>query len=451
VDRAAVDRAAVDRAAVDRAAVDRSAVASDLDDRAARTGVASGERRAKKQYKSNGIGVMEDRRLLVGVGILVLAAAGIGIMLTLYFGSFRTLLARTYTVTFNFPAAPGIGQDSPVQKNGVRIGRVRSLQLLRGADAGVDLTMDIESQYELTQNELPRIKVGSLITGEAVVEFLPASDQQLVALYDGVGGDPPNGRLDPNEKDISLKPMTDGLYLRGGSAVGDPFQVLVGLESDVRSALQSVNSAGNAVTQLAGDVRGVMGGGGDEIAELARETRAAIADFRMAMNDIRSIVGDPKLREQLQQSLDRFPVILDEVRTTLKTSQRTFESFERVGVAAEKTVNNVEEITRPIAQRSDEIVDQVLGSLENLDVALQEFSTLGQRINSSNGTVRRLLEDDDLYWQVKRVLENVEGASEQIRPILDDVRVFSDKIARDPRQLGVKGALDRRPSGTGLK
>ena len=33
-----------------------------------------------------------------------------------------------------------------------------------------------------------------------------------------------------------------------------------------------------------------------------------------------------------------------------------------------------------------------------------------------------------------------------MKPILDDVRVFSDKIARDPRQLGLKGALDRRPS-----
>ncbi|MBW8885216.1 MAG: hypothetical protein JF612_10690, partial [Planctomycetia bacterium] len=30
-------------------------------------------------------------------------------------------------------------------------------------------------------------------------------------------------------------------------------------------------------------------------------------------------------------------------------------------------------------------------------------------------------------------------------------RIFSDKIARDPRLLGVKGALDRRPTGTGNK
>jgi hypothetical protein len=30
---------------------------------------------------------------------------------------------------------------------------------------------------------------------------------------------------------------------------------------------------------------------------------------------------------------------------------------------------------------------------------------------------------------------------------MDDLRIFADKIARDPRQLGVAGALRRQPSG----
>jgi phospholipid/cholesterol/gamma-HCH transport system substrate-binding protein len=34
---------------------------------------------------------------------------------------------------------------------------------------------------------------------------------------------------------------------------------------------------------------------------------------------------------------------------------------------------------------------------------------------------------------------------------MNDIRVFSDKIARDPRQLGLKGALDKRPLGAGTK
>jgi len=43
---------------------------------------------------------------------------------------------------------------------------------------------------------------------------------------------------------------------------------------------------------------------------------------------------------------------------------------------------------------------------------------------------------------------NVKNLSGDLRPIVDDIRVFSDKIARHPESLGVRGALDRRP---GLK
>jgi hypothetical protein len=42
----------------------------------------------------------------------------------------------------------------------------------------------------------------------------------------------------------------------------------------------------------------------------------------------------------------------------------------------------------------------------------------------------------------------VNRLTKELRPIVDDVRVFTDKIARHPEQLGVRGALDRRP---GLK
>jgi phospholipid/cholesterol/gamma-HCH transport system substrate-binding protein len=44
-------------------------------------------------------------------------------------------------------------------------------------------------------------------------------------------------------------------------------------------------------------------------------------------------------------------------------------------------------------------------------------------------------------------VSNVNHLTLELRPIVDDVRVFTDKIARHPEQLGVRGALDRRPAG----
>ncbi len=73
---------------------------------------------------------MDDRKLRLGVGVLVVVSLGIGIGLTMFFGAFRTLLTRHYTITARFAAAPGVGFDTPVRKNGVQIGRVKDIQLL---------------------------------------------------------------------------------------------------------------------------------------------------------------------------------------------------------------------------------------------------------------------------------------------------------------------------------
>ncbi|MFM9066237.1 MAG: hypothetical protein ACKOUR_02720, partial [Planctomycetota bacterium] len=50
-------------------------------------------------------------------------------------------------------------------------------------------------------------------------------------------------------------------------------------------------------------------------------------------------------------------------------------------------------------------------------------------------------------------LGNIEDATRRLRPILDDVRVFSDKAASDPSVFGINGAIKNRnkPIGVGSK
>jgi phospholipid/cholesterol/gamma-HCH transport system substrate-binding protein len=72
-------------------------------------------------------------------------------------------------------------------------------------------------------------------------------------------------------------------------------------------------------------------------------------------------------------------------------------------------------------------------------------------LNRSRGSLHKIIHDDELYDQIRRTSMNVEDATKRLRPIMNDLRIFADKIATDPRQLGVSGALNRRPSGTGVK
>ncbi len=180
------------------------------------------------------------------------------------------------------------------------------------------------------------------------------------------------------------------------------------------------------------------------------------------MRDVQSIVSDPELKASLKQSLEALPRVLDETEDTIVQAKQT---IERVGASTERTMDaasqtfesldrtivNIEKFTEPLGERGDEIVSQVLVSLRNLDRALAEVATFGELVNNSDGTLRKIIEDDEMYYQIKRTVGNIETASARIRPIMDDVRVFTDKLARDPRELGVRGAISQRPTGLGLK
>ncbi|MEL6110431.1 MAG: MlaD family protein [Planctomycetota bacterium] len=420
---------------------------------------------------------MDENRLRFGVGVLVIAAIGIGIILMFLFGAVPRVLTGEYKLLVAFPAADGINNNTPVLLRGVKIGRVIDQQL---REDDVLITIGIESKYResLTQDFLPRIGLGSVITRDAKLEFVRATEEQLQE-FNLVAS-----------RDL---PYADESYLAYGTRDPDPFSLLFNMEDELRQTLQSVRDAsdslgsvGENVNQLVGDARGVVQQTDDGLEKIAQDARGAIIEFQGAIKDVRDIIGDPELKASLKKALAELPEVLNEAQNTFQSTQKTFESFEKVGQrfervgevaekavgnvdktvdtvrdtiqtaqsafqSAEKTIKNIEEITDPIAENSDQLVASVLTNLQSLDRTLREVEAFAAAVNQSEGTLQRLIKDDEIYFRVRRSIENIEAATAKIRPILDDVRIFSDKIARDPRELGVRGALNRRPSGAGLK
>ena len=417
---------------------------------------------------------MDENKLKFGVGVLVIASIGVGIILTFLFGAFPSVLNDDYSLSVVFPSAEGISPNTAVFRDGVPIGRVSEIRLRD--EGGVLVTLAMKRNQVLSHQYVPRIGSGNFVTGDANLEFVRADALQL----------PENIRKD---EELMKAPYSDGEFVPYGKKTPSLFEMQSGIQTSVEAIQQaatSIANAGDSVNQLAGEVRQVVGGTDERIDAVGVEAVEALEEFQGAIRDVRKIIGNPKTREDLEKSLAALPVLLQDARTALESTQRTFESFERVGnqfekvgVVAEDTVNtakvtvegaqrtiqnaektfataertlaNIEQFTEPLADRGEELVEEVCRTLVSLDRALNEVADFGESLNNSNGTVKRLLDDDELYFQVRRTVENIEQATARIRPILDDVRVFSDKIARDPRELGVRGAITKRPSGVGLK
>ena len=85
---------------------------------------------------------------------------------------------------------------------------------------------------------------------------------------------------------------------------------------------------------------------------------------------------------------------------------------------------------------------------QNLNRLIENLNGLSKAFTASNGTLGRLINDPKLYEQLSETLNNVNCLSKELKPILDNAKTLTDKLARHPETLGIRGAL--KPS-SGIK
>ncbi len=369
---------------------------------------------------------MDERVLRFRVGVVVVAAAIITIILITLLGAWPSPFKPRYTLHIVFPEAPGVTIDTPVRKSGIQIGRVSDVELKESGD--VILTLKIDAKYPLRANEFCRITTGSLVTGDAILEFTRSDNPSL-----------------------GTNILTDGEYLTNGTVESNPFQVLANMQDEIASTLNSIEGAGNEVTTLARSMNTLVGSKEEELASIVDKTATALDSFNKAMLSIDSILGDTELKGKLRQSIEQVPDLLTQFKTTLSDFQTTLTKFNAVAARAEVNLANLEDFTAPLGERGEEISQNLSESIRHVNELLANAAELSEALRNKDGTIGQLINNPELYERLNQTLAEVELSVRKIQPILNDARIFTDKIARDPSQLGVKGALDKRYPGMGQK
>ncbi len=383
---------------------------------------------------------MDERVLRFRVGVVVVASAIVTVVLVMLFGAWPTMLQPQYTLHIRFPEAPGITVDTPVRKSGVLIGRVSRVELLD--EGGVLVSTNINRNFTLRRNETCRIGTGSLL-GDAVLEFVPAGHDELLARFDINR----TGRLAPEQEKMALEPLTDGDFISDGIVAANPLRVLVNLEENISTAFASIQNAGDEVAQVARSVNGALDRTEGAVPRLLEKTETALDGLSDTMRAVHNLLGDDQLNAELRESLREMPLFIRETRETLALARTTLDSFQQVSEKANVNLENLEQFTGPLGQRADELYVEIQRSAVELRRALTNISQFSESLQDGQGTIARLVNDDELYISITQVVANAEEVTRRLRPVVEDVRIFTDKIARDPSQLGVRGALDRRPSG----
>ncbi|MDA7950888.1 MAG: MlaD family protein [Pirellulaceae bacterium] len=362
-----------------------------------------------------------ERILQLRVGVVVLAATFLTSILIFLMDEGQILSSGRYEVYVRFTEAPGVTVGTPVRQSGILIGRVSEVTLRDVGD--VLVTLRIDSQRKLYSSQRCTIGAQSLL-GDTMLEFVGGRTEKSKVINNS---DTLEGVVQPNPLDALAE--------------------FAELKDELEGAINSISSAGTEVTDLAGNVNEILEVNEGKLTTVLDKAGTALDNFSEGMGTFQEFVGDSELKENLNKAFRDIPELVVESREVISEASEMFQDFKIVSQKAKTNLDNLEKVTEPLAERGDQLVANIESSTENLDILLEQLAVFSESLNSRDGTIGYLVNDPDLYLKLNRAAGNIEMISQKLEPIVDDVKVFADKIARDPKQLGVKGVFDRRQSG----
>ncbi len=155
------------------------------------------------------------------VGVFVLLGL-VGFMTVLFLMTDPSTFRGRYLVVTHVENAAGIRRGDPVQMKGVNIGRVHRFGI---RDEGVDITLEIEGEWEIPLDSRTRLSPSGLLGG-VTVEVLRGTSSEMVR----------EGGILPGESGSGLMSTVEDL---GGKAEGVLGRLEMLLDNPTVSAMQS--------------------------------------------------------------------------------------------------------------------------------------------------------------------------------------------------------------------
>jgi phospholipid/cholesterol/gamma-HCH transport system substrate-binding protein len=219
-------------------------------------------------------------------------------------------------------------------------------------------------------------------------------------------------------------PVPEGATVQGRVGAG-PLESLEALQDDFKRAAEALTAAGGEVGGLARNLNQLLGRNEQQIERIISQADRALSSFELAMNSVNDILGDPELRDNLKRTLRDLP-------TLLQQTQQAIGSIEGAMRLVDSNLRNLEGFTGPLGQRGDAIVGNIDSSIAQLNQLLAQLELFSRSLNSREGTLGQLINNREIYDQLNMAAANVNDLTKELRPIVEDVRIFTDKISRHP-------------------
>lgn len=272
-----------------------------------------------------------------------------------------------------FPTSGGLTPSASVTLSGVEVGKVLEVQLVN-PNQFIDANKRVLVKFSIQDNELKPAKGSDVQIVPGLLSVAMNLEQKYIAdegFY--APGDTLNGTV---SQEITEQLQTELLPVK---------QKLENLMESVDNIVVSINAFWDTSAAYSLD--------------------ASLGEVKRAINTFGRVA----------ENLDG---LIDDERAKLN---RIFSNVETVTDSLKETIVQVNYITKNVGKISDTILStDFKGTISKANVALDDFQAVLTKVNSGEGTIGQLLENDELYV-------NLNEASAELSELLGDLRLHPER------------------------
>ncbi|HLS71428.1 MAG TPA: MlaD family protein [Chitinophagaceae bacterium] len=251
----------------------------------------------------------------------------------------------------------GLQTSADVRLHGVSVGKIKEISLQK--DKSIKVSFIVDNKVDIPEGTIAKLTSDDLLTGSKI---------------------------------ISLEIMEDhGSYMKNGFMEGKESEgILDDLSSSVSPLIGTVQTTLTTIDTVLNSINLLIN----------EETRAhlnnSFASLELTMNELANFAN---VLNKQTQSLDNIMRNIDGLTANLTSNN----------AAISNTLNSLEQFSGQLSE------SDFKKTLNNLEQTSNELNELIQKVNSDEGSLGKLIHEDDLYNNLNSTLESIDGVLQEVK------------------------------------
>ncbi len=347
---------------------------------------------------------MNESRRNFAVGLFMIGGiAVLGYLMVLFGEAPGWLGGAEYELNIEVREISGIDDGTPIYLNGIKVGRVTTLNFrdMARPEMGVVLVGNIEKEFSIPQGARAECISPTLGIGRGRVDIFASGGSGHIEPGGSITGVMVNSleRIFPKKMSTSLEKTVVGIgeFANAYAPVADDLHELLKVRTVAEVETDPEKVAANLYT--------------------------AVQRLDQVLKSLGEVIGDKDMRGKLREVMDNLLAMTADAKLAMEDLRATTETLKsdmaKITQGAEKTLTSID-------TRVNELADATLPTLDHAAKTASNLHRVSQKIADGEGTLGRLLNDERLY-------EATLLAIQRIQDMVDSIRRLADRFERRGR------------------